>query len=130
MKLKIYADGACRGNPGPSGCGFLIYDAENNLLKEGAVPIGRATNNVAEYSALMYAVKAMQEYKPSEVDIFMDSELVVKQMKGEYKVRKPELQAIKSQIEPFLSGIKVTFTHIPRKLNAEADKLANQSLDD
>jgi len=72
----------------------------------------------------------MQQYSPTEVDFFMDSELVVKQMNGIYKVRKPELQAIKSEIEPLLTGIKCTFTHVPRTQNKEADRLANQSLDE
>jgi len=129
MKLLIFTDGASRGNPGPAGCGFVIYDEGKNVLFEGVKFIGNTTNNVAEYRALLEACRAMHQYEPSQVEFYLDSELVVKQMRGEYKVRDQKLAIIREQVLIELKGVPATYNHIPRKFNKEADALANQAID-
>ncbi|WP_022849712.1 ribonuclease HI family protein [Limisalsivibrio acetivorans] len=129
MELHIYSDGASRGNPGPAGGGFVIYSDDGVSLREGRVPLGQTTNNVAEYTALLEAAKSALEFKPERLIFFLDSELVVKQMKGEYKVKKEHLREIKDQITDTLKGVPADFRHVPRAQNKVADKLANEAID-
>ena len=92
MKLKVYSDGGARGNPGPAGCGFVIYDEDQALVKKDSIYIGSATNNQAEYKALIYALEYIKKdlllkYKIEQVECFLDSELVVKQLNREYNIQ-------------------------------------------
>ena len=130
QKLLIHADGGARGNPGPAAIGVVI-----GLRKYGE-RIGETTNNVAEYKALLFALqKAKQllskkQTKQTEVEVRMDSELVVKQLNGKYKILEPELQSFFLQIWNLKQDFKhVSFVHIPREKNREADALVNQALD-
>jgi ribonuclease HI len=128
-EIKIFSDGACRGNPGPAGCGYVIY-ADGQEIATGVKYIGTATNNIAEYTALLEAAKdpILKEY--GQFDFYLDSELVVKQMKGEYKLKNAGLIPIKLEIDKTLSGKKVTFNHVPRAQNKVADMLANRAIDE
>jgi ribonuclease HI len=128
-KIKIYSDGASRGNPGLAGCGYAVY-ADDQEISTGKKFLGTTTNNVAEYTAVVEAAKDPVLNQFAEVDFYLDSELVVKQMKGEYKVRNEKLIPLKNELERLLQGKKVTFNHIPRNLNKTADKLANQAIDE
>ncbi len=130
MKLSIYTDGGARGNPGPAGIGAIAYDEDKNIVFEISEYIGETTNNQAEYKALLAGIKKAEELKVDEVDFFLDSELVVKQLKREYKVKNKDLAPLFVQIyNATLSFKKVTFTHVRREFNKEADKLANIAMD-
>lgn len=130
QRIKIFTDGGARGNPGPSGIGVVIYDINDNLIKQKSEFIGHATNNQAEYKAVIAAFELLGQDKPSEINFFLDSELVVKQLKGEYKVKNKDLAPLFLKIHNnIVLHKKVTFKHIPRELNKEADKLANIAMD-
>jgi ribonuclease HI len=129
-KYIIYSDGGARGNPGPAGIGAVIYDEEKNKIAEISEYIGNTTNNQAEYKALIAALKKAKELKAEELDCYLDSELVVKQLKREYKVKNPDLSPLFLEIYNLsLSFKKINYTHVKRELNKEADKLANQAMD-
>jgi len=129
-KLIIYTDGGARGNPGPAGCGAVFYDENKNLVAEISEFIGRATNNQAEYKAVVFAIKKAEELKAEELDFYLDSELVVRQLKREYKVKNKELASLFVEIyNSILKFKKVNFFHIKREFNKEADRLANLAMD-
>jgi ribonuclease HI len=129
-KLIIYTDGGARGNPGPAGIGAVVYDGEMKKLAEVSEYIGRATNNQAEYKAVIAAFKKVEEYRPVEILFFLDSELVVKQLKGEYRVRNADLAPLFVKIHNnIIKYKKVVFTHVRREKNKEADLLANKAMD-
>jgi len=129
-KIKIFTDGGARGNPGPAGIGIVITDDKGKVIKKHAEFIGRATNNQAEYKALIKGLELAKELNPQEVNCYLDSELVVKQMKQEYRVKDKDLQPL--FIKAWNAGIKlkkVSYHHIGRELNSEADMLLNLELD-
>lgn len=129
-KVIVYTDGGARGNPGPAGIGAVIYDLEKNILAEVSEYIGETTNNQAEYRAVIAAIKKARNLGVSEIDFFLDSELVVKQLNREYRVKNKDLAPLFVQIyNESLNFKKVTYTHIRREMNTEADKLANLAMD-
>jgi ribonuclease HI len=129
-KLIIYTDGGARGNPGPAGIGAVIYDEVKNKLAEISEYIGEATNNQAEYQAVYQGIRKAREFKPDELVFYLDSELVVKQLSGEYKVKNKDLAPWFVKIYNETLGFKkVKFNHIFREKNKEADKLANLAMD-
>ncbi|MDD5527700.1 MAG: ribonuclease HI family protein [Patescibacteria group bacterium] len=129
-KLIIYTDGGARGNPGPAGIGAVLKNEKGELVGEVSEYIGETTNNQAEYRAVIAAMDKAKKFGASELDFFLDSELVVKQLKREYKVRDKDLAPLFMKIYNSSMGFKkVTFKHIRRELNAEADKLVNEALD-
>lgn len=129
-KIKIFTDGGARGNPGPAAIGIVIKDDKDKIIKEYSDYIGETTNNQAEYKALLKGLQLANEFKPNEVLCYLDSELVTKQMKQEYKVRDKDLQPLFIKVwNEALNFKKVTYTHIRRELNKEADALLNQELD-
>ena len=130
MKLNIFIDGACRGNPGPSSIGVLIQDERGSTLKEHHRFIGEHTNNVAEYTALLDALKLAKTLGGTKLHIRSDSQLLVRQFSGQYKVKNARLLGFLIEIQglrrEFLS---VDLVHIPREQNTSADALANAALD-
>lgn len=130
MKLIIYTDGGARGNPGPAAGGVVIKnEAGKNLAAYGEY-LGAQTNNFAEYSALISGLQKAKELGASEVECLLDSELVTKQMRGEYKVKEPTLQKLFVKAYNATSVFKkVIFKHIRREQNSEADALVNETLD-
>jgi len=129
MKLTIFTDGGARGNPGPAGIGVVIKSSGKTVKAYGKY-IGETTNNQAEYRALVSALESAKEMGATEVEIFMDSELVVKQLKGEYKVRDAELAPLYLKIHNLRAGFKKFFVaHVRREKNKEADKLVNDAID-
>ncbi len=129
-KLIIYTDGGSRGNPGNAGIGAVLYDVDKNIVKEISEFIGYATNNQAEWTAVIRAIEEAKKIGANELDFFLDSELVVKQLKREYKVKNKNLQLFfVKAYNLILDFKKVTFTHVPREQNKEADKLANNAMD-
>ena len=134
MKLIIYTDGASRGNPGPAAYGFTISDGDGKLLHEEGKYIGKTTNNVAEYTAVLEALKHVKEKfakeKPLRIELSADSKLVAEQLSGNYKVKAKHLKPIIEQIKILATKLgSVTYSHILRYQNTIADKLANQALD-
>lgn len=129
--LVINTDGGARGNPGPAGIGVVIKDAASGeVVFEHGGYIGEATNNVAEYRALLKAVETARDLGAGEVKINMDSELVVRQMLGQYKIKQPDLRKLATEVLVVLKSFsKFSFTHVRREFNQEADALVNQALD-
>ena len=123
-------DGAARGNPGPAAIGVAIEDEKGNTAVSVSSYIGRATNNQAEYRALMVGLEEAARLKARHIDIKSDSELLVRQLRGSYKVRHDNLKPLFQQAKQLLTNFKsFTITHIPRNQNSAADALANEALD-
>ena len=128
--LIIYTDGGARNNPGPAGIGAVIYDEEKNVVAEISEYIGEATNNQAEYKAVVAAINKAGEIGAEELQFYLDSELVAKQLNREYKVKNPELAPLFVKVyNATLKFKKVNFSHIPREQNQEADRLVNLAID-
>ena len=129
-KLIIYTDGGARGNPGPAGIGATILNDKKNLIAEISEYIGVATNNQAEYRAVMAAIKKAKELGAEELNFYLDSQLVVEQLNGNYKIKNKGLQPLFVSIyNDSLNFKKVSYSHIPREQNKEADRLANEAMD-
>ena len=130
QKAKLYTDGGSRGNPGPSAGGFVILDLENNVVESNGKYLGITTNNQAEYHSLKGGVEMAIKMGIRELDVYMDSLLVINQMKGIFKIRNRDLWPIHDAIIKMLPKFKkITFTHVPRELNKLADAVVNETLD-
>ncbi len=128
-KVIIHSDGVSRGNPGPAAIGAIIRDERGRLLASISQPIGRATNNQAEYRAIIAALEKVLALGARQVELNSDSELVVRQIKGQYRVRKEALRPLYQRVKELQSLLEgFTVRHIPRQQNREADKLANAAL--
>jgi len=127
---RLFSDGAARGNPGPAGAGALIQDEKGQVVGEISEYLGETTNNQAEYQALLLGLAKAHELKVKNLEVFLDSELVVKQLNGQYRVKHPDLiplfEKVKRQLEEFHTR-KVA--HVYREMNQEADRLANLAID-
>src|SRR6056297_3318577 len=131
MRLQVYTDGGARGNPGPAGIGAVFYDETGKNIKEISEYLGETTNNQAEYKAVLRALQEAKKLGGKELKFYIDSELVVKQLNGEYKVKNKNLQPLFVQIYNLtLDFKKVNFFHVRREKNKEADKLANRAMDE
>ncbi len=131
-RLLVEADGGSRGNPGPAGYGAVVRDADTGeVLHEVAEAIGVASNNVAEYRGLIAGLRAAAGLDPAEVEVRMDSKLVVEQMSGRWKVKHPDMAVLAREAAALVRTLPpVRFVHVPRARNAHADGLANQAMDD
>lgn len=130
LKLILQSDGASRGNPGPSGAGAILRDTNGAVVREISQYLGLATNNQAEYLALILALEAAISAGVAHLDLRLDSELLVKQLRGEYRVRSLQLQPLFEQAQRLLRRIgSVSIRHVPREQNAAADRLANEAID-
>jgi ribonuclease HI len=130
MRLLIYTDGAARGNPGPAGAGAILRDAEGRVVGEIAQGLGRATNNVAEWTAVRLALEEARRLGATHVDLRMDSELVARQINGIYRVKHPDLQPLHRAVMDLLRGFEgYSIGHVPRALNKDADRLSNVAID-
>ncbi len=133
MKLRTYTDGGARGNPGPAAIGVLICTTDGEIVEEHCETIGEATNNVAEYKALISGMKKAKELKAKELDCFMDSLLVVKQLKGEYRIKHINMQKLYDEVQKIRREFKhVSYHHVPREEEniQRADQLVNFALDE
>ena len=130
MRLIAYADGASRGNPGPAAYGFALYSADGAEVHAQGEPIGRATNNVAEYRGAIAAVETALGLGATELVLRLDSELIVRQLEGRYRVRHQQLKPLFEQLSVLIDQLD-TFqpVHVRRNLNKRADQLANEALD-
>lgn len=129
-RVTIYSDGAARGNPGPAGAGAVLTGDDGRVLVEVCRYLGETTNNQAEYRALLLALEQAQKVGADGVAIFADSELMVKQIKGEYRVKNEGIKPLFEQAVKLLRAIgEYTIEHVPREKNKHADKLANLAID-
>jgi ribonuclease HI len=129
-EATLFADGGSRGNPGPAASGAVLLDASGQLVEEVAAYLGIATNNVAEWTALVLGLEAAFKRGIARLAVRLDSELVVKQLRGEYRVKKAELQPLHRRALALLRHFeRVDVRHVPRKENALADDLVNRILD-
>ena len=133
MIINLFTDGASRGNPGPSGIGVVAKDEVGELIFQYNKFIGNGTNNRAEYTALMEGLRELIKlYSPEDVDLTInaDSQLMIRQLRGEYRIKNRDLLKLKGEVDRLTGSFKsVKFVHIPREMNREADKLANMALD-
>ncbi|MDC4224064.1 MAG: ribonuclease HI family protein [Candidatus Manganitrophus sp.] len=131
-RLSIFTDGASRNNPGEASIGVVIKNERGETIETVAEYLGIATNNVAEYTALIRALETAQKHRPREIDFYLDSQLVVRQMTGEYKVKHPGIIPLvqrAQQLRRQWPEGAVRFHYIPRRENSEADALANEAID-
>lgn len=131
--ITIYSDGGARGNPGPAASAFVILDDNGKVLTKKGFFLGKTTNNVAEYKAVIFALHDIKNkpVKPEIINFFLDSELVVKQLNGFYKVKDKKLQQLVIEIKNMERelNIKINYQAIPREKNKIADFLVNKTLD-
>lgn len=128
--FQIYSDGASRGNPGPAGIGAVILK-DGEVVHEIAEYIGTTTNNVAEYEALLAALDYCVKHKASPVEILADSQLLIRQLSGEYRVKHENIKPLYQRARDYLVHLEVKgYKHVPREFNKHADKLANRGIDE
>ncbi len=129
-KLILFTDGGSRGNPGPAAIGAVVYSSEGDVKETISRYIGETTNNQAEYQALFAGLQACQVQGAEEINCYLDSELLVRQLNGQYKVKDPGLTEQYHKVQNELRKFnKVTFTHVPREKNKLADQMVNEALD-
>lgn len=129
MKAILHADGGARGNPGPAGIGVVLTDADHNVVAEIARGIGQTTNNVAEYTALIAGLELALARGVTDLEVRMDSELVVSQLKGEWKIKNDRLRSLAVRARGLFDRFEhASIDHVGREENADADKLANQGM--
>lgn len=129
--LRLFTDGAARGNPGPAGLGLVIEDGAGTRLWGGCRFVGTATNNQAEYLALIEGLRRATEWSPERLEVYLDSQLVVEQLAGRYKVRSAELKPLHREALMLLAGFpNHKIAHVPRERNRGADALANRAIDE
>jgi len=130
LKITVHVDGGARGNPGPAAIAAVLTDAGGEVVDSAARVIGRATNNVAEYRALIFGIERAVALGATELELVGDSELVVKQVRGEYRVKDPNLKPLHGQAMSALRGLDGwSIRHVKRDQNAHADELVNDALD-
>ena len=129
-ELVIFSDGGSRGNPGPAAGAYVIKDPHGLVVEESGVFLGVTTNNVAEYRALLAGLEKAVKLRPQKVDCFLDSELVVKQLNGQYRIKDEKMRQLFGEISKITKYFKnVSFNHVPLSQNKRADELVNRTLD-
>lgn len=129
-KYILYTDGAARGNPGPAGAGAYICTEDGEVVAEIAEYLGETTNNVAEYKGLIFGLRKLVELGAKDIEVRADSELMVKQLKGEYRVKHPNLIPLYREAKDLLKRIpSFTIKHVRREMNPDADRLSNEAID-
>ena len=130
MKARLYTDGGARGNPGPAAYGYVLEAEDGTVLASHGEHIGSATNNVAEYSGLVAGLRKAIELQVPEVEVVSDSELMVKQMRGEYRVKNEALRELFAEADRLARRVGIVeYRHVRRAHNEEADRLVNAALD-
>jgi len=130
VKARLFTDGGARGNPGPAASAFVLEAEDGTVLEARGTAIGVATNNVAEYRALVDGLRRAAELGVDELEVVSDSELIVKQMRGEYRVKNEALRALNHEAATLADGMRrVTYTAVRRDRNEHADRLVNEALD-
>ena len=128
---KLFTDGASRGNPGEAGAGSVLLDSDGQELAVRSLYLGQCTNNVAEYKALLLGLQSALDLGCAKLEIFLDSQLIVRQIQGQYKVKHPTLKPLFAEVKELLAKIESwSVAHVPREQNKRADELANKGIDD
>jgi ribonuclease HI len=131
MSWTLFTDGASRGNPGPAGAGAALFDTEGHELAARSLALGHCTNNAAEYRALLLGLQTALELGCARLDIRLDSELIVRQLQGRYKVKHETLKPLFEETRRLLDRLEGwSVDHVPRERNKRADQLANQGIDE
>jgi ribonuclease HI len=131
LKAILYADGAARGNPGPAGSGAVLLDADGHVMAELTKFLGVATNNVAEYTALIIGLEEAERRGVDDIDVRMDSKLVVEQMNGRWKIKHPNMKPLALRAgELWVTFPRRSIVHVPREENQIADALSNRAIDE
>jgi ribonuclease HI len=129
--LRLYTDGAARGNPGPAGLGVVIEDDQGMRLRGLCRYLGKATNNQAEYYALIEGLQAVRDWNPDRLEIYLDSQLVVEQVNGRYRVKNQDLKPLYQRARELIDSLpEVVIRHVERAKNKGADALANRAIDE
>lgn len=128
-RIRIHGDGGSRGNPGPAAAAAVLLDTHGQIIDSRTDYLGIATNNTAEYRSVELGLEAMHELGFTAADFYLDSQLVVRQLLGQYKVKHPDMQAAFSRVQKLLEGLDVKFEHVMREYNQIADRAVNQCLD-
>lgn len=133
MMFKVFTDGGSRGNPGKAACAFVVYDDAGNLREKRGKYLGIATNNEAEYQGVIEAIsylRTLSDLSDLKANFFLDSQLVVNQLNGLWKIKEPRMRDLLLRIRELQQGIRnLTFTYVPREQNTVADALLNETLD-
>jgi ribonuclease HI len=129
VTVVVHVDGGARGNPGPAAIGVVVSAEDGSVLREVSETIGIATNNVAEYRAVLRGVEVARELGATEIELVNDSELVARQLTGRYKVKHPAMKPLHAEALSALRGLQWRIRTVPRAQNAEADALVNAALD-
>lgn len=128
-RIRVHGDGGSRGNPGPAAAAAVLLTASGEIIEKRSEFMGVATNNQAEYLAVELGLQALHELGHTEADFFLDSQLVVRQLNGQYKVKHPDMKLAFDRIQKLKKGLDVTFTHVLRADNTIADTEVNECLD-
>ncbi|NBD11600.1 MULTISPECIES: ribonuclease HI family protein [Corallococcus] len=130
-RVRVYSDGAARGNPGPAGAGAVLMDTHGAVVARLGKFLGTQTNNYAEYMGLLIGLQHAKSLGAREVEVFADSELLIRQLGGRYQVKSPTLKPLFLEAQKLLAGFgKVKLAHVPRAQNAEADEMSNRAIDE
>lgn len=129
MQLRVFTDGGSRGNPWEAGIWVYITDREGNPLERRYKYLGVTTNNVAEYTGALYAIKRARELGATQVELCMDSKLVIEQLSGNWKIKNEYLRQLANDVKYHSKGLEITYKWIPREQNSIADELSNKAMD-
>jgi ribonuclease HI len=131
VRVRVYSDGAARGNPGPSGAGAVLVEPNGQVVDRIGKFLGVQTNNYAEYMGLILGLKRARELKVREVEVFADSELMIRQLGGRYQVKSTSLRPLYEEALKLLNDFsRVKLVHVPREMNAAADEMSNRAIDE
>lgn len=131
FRLRVYSDGAARGNPGPSGAGAVLVDPSGQIVERLGKFLGVQTNNYAEYMGLILGLKRARDLGVREVEVYADSELMIRQLGGAYQVKSPSLRPLYEEALKLLNDFqRVKLVHLPREMNAAADEMSNRAIDE
>jgi ribonuclease HI len=129
--MRVYSDGAARGNPGPSGAGAVLVEPSGQVVDRLGKFLGVQTNNFAEYMGLLIGLRRARQLGVQEVEVFADSELMIRQLNGRYQVKSPSLRPLYEEALRLLSEFqRVKLVHVPREMNAQADEMSNRAIDE
>ncbi|KFE63543.1 ribonuclease HI family protein [Hyalangium minutum] len=130
-RLRVYSDGAARGNPGPSGAGAVLIEPGGTVVAKVGKYLGTQTNNYAEYMGLLLGLKHAKSLGAKEIEVFADSELLIRQLGGRYQVKSPTLRPLYEEAVKLLNDFsRVKLVHVPREMNAAADEMSNRAIDE
>ena len=130
-RMRVYSDGAARGNPGPAGAGAVLVDPSGQVVDRLGKLLGVQTNNLAEYTGLLIGLRRARDLGVHEVEVYADSELMIRQLGGRYQVKSPSLRPLYEEALELLNGFqRVKLVHVPREMNAAADEMSNRAIDE